>query len=91
MYDQLRHVASRSLRSKRSDHALRATALVHEASIRPADANGEWQDRVHFYAVASILVDHMVWIPIWWNLQPSFAIRDGESQSRLLASPRWFP
>jgi hypothetical protein len=53
VYDQLRHVASRSLRSERSDHTLRATALVHEAYLRLADANGEWQDRVHFYAVAA--------------------------------------
>src|SRR5436190_16905045 len=27
----------------------------------------------------------LVGIPRWWNLQPSFAITDGESQSRLLA------
>ena len=63
VYDQLRRLASRSLRSERSDHTLRATALVHEAYLRLADADGEWQDRVHFYAVAarvmrSILVDH---------------------------------
>jgi RNA polymerase sigma factor (TIGR02999 family) len=50
------------LRSDRSDHTLRATALVHEAYLRLADASGDWQDRVHFYAVAArvmrnILVD----------------------------------
>jgi RNA polymerase sigma-70 factor, ECF subfamily len=37
--------------------------LVHEAYIRLADAGGDWQNRVHFYAVAArvmrhILVDH---------------------------------
>ncbi len=63
VYDQLRKLASRSLGSERHDHTLRATALVHEAYLRLADAGGDWQDRVHFYAVAArvmrhILVDH---------------------------------
>jgi RNA polymerase sigma factor (TIGR02999 family) len=63
VYDQLRRLASRSLRAQRPDHTLRATALVHEAYLRLADAGGDWQDRVHFYAVAarvmrSILVDY---------------------------------
>lgn len=63
VYDQLRRLAARSLRSQRPDHTLRATALVHEAYLRLADASGDWQDRVHFYAVAArvmrnILVDH---------------------------------
>jgi RNA polymerase sigma-70 factor (ECF subfamily) len=63
VYDQLRRLASRSLRSERPGHTLRATALVHEAYLRLADAGGDWQDRVHFYAVAArvmrnILVDY---------------------------------
>ena len=63
VYDQLRRLASRCLFSERGDHTLRATALVHEAYIRLADAGGDWKDRVHFYAVAArvmrhILVDH---------------------------------
>jgi RNA polymerase sigma factor (TIGR02999 family) len=63
VYDQLRKLASRSMRSQPAGHTLRATALVHEAYLRLADASGDWQDRVHFYAVAArvmrnILVDH---------------------------------
>ncbi len=63
VYDQLRRLASRSLRAERPDHTLRATALVHEAYMRLADSEGDWQDRVHFYAVAArvmrnILVDY---------------------------------
>jgi RNA polymerase sigma factor (TIGR02999 family) len=63
VYDQLRRLASRSLRAERPSHTLRATALVHEAYLRLADAGGDWQDRVHFYAVAArvmrnILVDY---------------------------------
>ncbi len=44
-------------------HTLQPTALVHEAFMRLAGADVEWQDRVHFYALAArtmrrILVDH---------------------------------
>lgn len=63
VYEQLRRLAARCLRAERNDHILRATALVHEAYLRMADAGGAWQDRLHFYAVAArvmrhILVDH---------------------------------
>src|ERR1700685_4309180 len=63
VYEQLRKLASRNLRAERPDHTLRATALVHEAYLRLADAGGDWQGRAHFYAVAArvmrnILVDH---------------------------------
>jgi RNA polymerase sigma factor (TIGR02999 family) len=63
VYDQLRKLASNCLRGERPDHTLRATALVHEAYARLVDADVEWQDRVHFYAVSArilrrILVDY---------------------------------
>ncbi len=63
VYEQLRKLASRCLRAERGDHTLRATALVHEAYLRMAGAGGDWNDRLHFYAVAArvmrhILVDH---------------------------------
>ncbi len=63
VYQQLRKLASISLRSERPDHTLRATALVNEAYIRLVDADVAWQDRVHFFAVSArllrrILVDH---------------------------------
>jgi RNA polymerase sigma factor (TIGR02999 family) len=63
VYDQLRRLASKCLRSERSDHTLRATALVNEAYLRLVSAEVDWQDRVHFFAVAArllrrILVDH---------------------------------
>jgi RNA polymerase sigma factor (TIGR02999 family) len=60
VYDQLRRLASRSLFSERADHTLRATALVHEAYIRLADAGGDWKDRVHFYAVAARVMRHIL-------------------------------
>jgi len=63
VYEQLRKLAARCLRAERTNHTLRATALVHEAYLRLVDADGGWGDRLHFYAVAArvmrhILVDH---------------------------------
>ncbi|HEY9449829.1 MAG TPA: ECF-type sigma factor [Gemmatimonadaceae bacterium] len=62
--EQLRGLARGRLRGERPDHTLDATALVHEAYLRLAAAGPvEWQDRMHFFAVASramrrVLVDH---------------------------------
>jgi RNA polymerase sigma factor (TIGR02999 family) len=63
VYQQLRRLAAICLRSERTNHTLRATALVHEAYLRLVDADVAWQDRVHFFAVSArllrrILVDH---------------------------------
>ena len=63
LYGHLRRIAANHLRSERPDHTLSATALVHEAYLELADADIAWQNRAHFYAVASrvlrhILVDH---------------------------------
>ncbi|MBS1859686.1 MAG: sigma-70 family RNA polymerase sigma factor [Acidobacteria bacterium] len=62
VYDELRRIARRHLRHRPSQ-TLETTALAHEAYLRLAGAQGlPWQDRVHFFAVASqimrrILVD----------------------------------
>lgn len=56
IYDDLRRIAARHLRSERSGHTLQATALVHEAFSRLADADIAWQDRAHFFAVAARLM-----------------------------------
>ena len=63
VYDELRRLASRYMRSERSEHTLQATALVNEAYIRLVDMKVSWQDRAHFFAVAArlmrrLLVDH---------------------------------
>jgi RNA polymerase sigma-70 factor, ECF subfamily len=63
VYEQLHRLAAKCLRSERPDHTLRATALVNEAYLRLVNADVEWQDRVHFFAIAArilrrILVDH---------------------------------
>lgn len=56
IYDDLRRIASRHLRSERRGHTLQATALVNEAFLRLADAEIPWQNRAHFFAVAARLM-----------------------------------
>jgi RNA polymerase sigma factor (TIGR02999 family) len=63
VYERLRRLASRYLRSERPDHTLQTTDLVHEAYLQLVRADIPWKDRAHFYAVAAramrrILVDH---------------------------------
>ena len=63
VYPRLRRLAWHYLRRERAGLTLQGTALVHELYLRLVDVSGiEWQDRAHFYAVAShvmrrILVD----------------------------------
>ena len=64
VYKELRRLAASHLRKERNSHTLQPTALVHEAYLRLVDQkNPNWQNRSHFYGVASqlmrrILVDH---------------------------------
>lgn len=63
VYDELRRLAARYMKSERPSHTLQATALVNEAYTRLVDMSVAWQDRAHFFAVAArllrrILVDH---------------------------------
>jgi RNA polymerase sigma factor (TIGR02999 family) len=62
VYDELRRIAARLMREQSPAHTLQPTALANEAWLKLA-AVGDWNDRVHFYAVAAramrqILVDH---------------------------------
>lgn len=63
VYDHLRAQARRYVLSERQGVTLQGTALVHEVFLRLVQgAPVDWQDRSHFYAVASqamrrILVD----------------------------------
>jgi RNA polymerase sigma-70 factor, ECF subfamily len=63
LYHELRRIAQHHLANERVDHTLQATALVHEAYMRLVGGSGHWQNRAHFFGVASgamrrILVDH---------------------------------
>ena len=68
------------LNRERRDHTLQPTALVHEAFLRLTGGNQpEWEDRVHFFAVAGrlmrqILVDYA---------RPHHADKRGGSRERI--------
>lgn len=62
IYDELRKLAAARLASENASQTLDATALVHEAWLRLADAPVAWQGRTHFLRAAAtamrrILVD----------------------------------
>src|SRR4051812_9463584 len=64
VYNELKAIAGRYLRSERSAHTLQCTALVHEAYLRlESERRIDWNSRIQFLAVAAtiirnILVDH---------------------------------
>ncbi|WP_128914115.1 sigma-70 family RNA polymerase sigma factor [Granulicella sibirica] len=64
VYLELRRIARAHLKRESPQQPLQPTALVHEAYMRLIDITRvEWQDRAHFFAVASvvmrrILVEH---------------------------------
>ena len=63
IYGELRRRAAARLRRERPGHSLQPTALVHEAYLRLVDHQVTWQNRAHFFGLASemmrrILVDH---------------------------------
>jgi RNA polymerase sigma factor (TIGR02999 family) len=63
VYDELRKLASAKLAVEAPGHSLDATALVHEAWLKLATADVDWQDKTHFYRAAAtamrrLLIDH---------------------------------
>lgn len=61
VYEELRQLAHRYMRSERPDHTLQTTALINEAYLRLADQmNPQWQDRTHFFAVAARMMRHIL-------------------------------
>ncbi|MEW6364632.1 MAG: sigma-70 family RNA polymerase sigma factor [Acidobacteriota bacterium] len=64
VYDELRRIARRQLRSERPHHTLQATALVNEVYLRLVGQEYlSWESRAHFFGIAAetmrrILVDY---------------------------------
>lgn len=63
VYEELRGLARRELRGERPGQSLQPTDLVHNAYSRIVALELSWQDRVHFFRMASrtmrrVLVDH---------------------------------
>jgi RNA polymerase sigma factor (TIGR02999 family) len=55
VYDELRRLAAQKLAQEKPGQTLQATALVHEAYLRLADAEQaqQWHSRGHFFAAAA--------------------------------------
>jgi RNA polymerase sigma factor (TIGR02999 family) len=63
VYQELRRLAQAYLRRESSTHTLQPTALIHEAYMRLAENQTDYESRQHFFAIAArvmrqILVDH---------------------------------
>ena len=63
VYDQLKQLAARIFHGESAGHTLQPTALVNEAFEKLVDADIDWTDRNHFYALSArmmrrILVNH---------------------------------
>ena len=63
IYAELRRIAAALMRRESPGQTLQATALVHEAYVRLAQARPAWSDRQHFVGIAArsmrqVLVDH---------------------------------
>ena len=63
VYAELHRLAASYMRRERQGHTLQPTALIHEAYLRLAKRDVDWQNREHFFGVAAnamrrVLVDH---------------------------------
>ena len=57
VHGELRRLAGRHMRRERAGHTLQASALVNEAYLRLIEIKQvPWQNRVHFFAMASRLM-----------------------------------
>ncbi len=53
VYHELRRLAAAYMKRERPGQTLQATALVHEAYLRLADAGTPWHDKRHFVGIAA--------------------------------------
>jgi RNA polymerase sigma-70 factor (ECF subfamily) len=53
VYNELRRLAAAYMRRERPGQTIQATALVHEAYLRLADAGAPWKDERHFVGIAA--------------------------------------
>ena len=63
VYDELQRLARRAWSGENAGHTLQPTALVHEAFAQLVNAQVEWQDRAHFFALCArmmrrLLINH---------------------------------
>lgn len=63
VYEELHRRSAGLFRGEKTGHTIQPTALINEAYIRLIDAGIDYQDRAHFFALAStmmrrLLIDH---------------------------------
>jgi RNA polymerase sigma factor (TIGR02999 family) len=74
VYDELCALARRHLQRERPGHTLSTSALVHEAYLNLVGQAGvDWQDRVHFFAIASRTMRRVL---VWHARRRQAAKRD---------------
>src|SRR6185369_905126 len=57
VYDELRRIAHRQIRNKRTDHMLQTTALINEAYLRLGGCRRvNWRERAQFFAISATLM-----------------------------------
>jgi len=60
VYDELRDLAGRLFARAGGAPTLQPTALVHDAFLKLVDREEGWNDRQHFFAVASVAMRHLL-------------------------------
>jgi len=60
IYPELRRLAHFQLARERPGHTLNTTAIVHEAYLRLAAGNPQWNGRQHFLRAASAVMRHLL-------------------------------
>ena len=61
VYQELRLMARRYMRSQPSGHTFQATELIHEAYLKIAGQDEQnWQNRAHFFGVAAKAMRHIL-------------------------------
>ena len=60
VYGELRALASSHLARTPPGNTLQPTALVHEAYLQLVDSDVAWESRLHFFAVASRVLRHIL-------------------------------
>jgi RNA polymerase sigma factor (TIGR02999 family) len=61
VYNELRRIARRYMRSQRAGNTLQTTALVHEAYLHLMHAkNLPWRDRAHFFAASAQIMRRII-------------------------------
>lgn len=60
VYDELRRIAEGLMHRERPGQTLQATALVHEAYVKLAGSDGNWETQRHFFNTAAMAMRHLL-------------------------------